>query len=369
MSKNNPKISVIVPAHNVEDYIDKCLECLTGQTFQDIEIICVNDHSGDGTAEKLADWAKKDARIKVFEPDGRGLPAARNCGMDHAKAEFIMFCDSDDYYELTACEEMLKAIEESGTDLAICELNTVYQTMPERILCDEGYNNLHFFGKRQITDEMMLEINVYVVNKIFRKSIIDKYGIRFPEGRYYEDACFSFSYLYVADTAFFLERRLYNYIRRPNSMMSASLSKKDARDKAIDHVHVMIALYDFLKRNKIFEEHAVSFWRLFRSYESTAIGLSKSEAAVKKVQELVKDFVTQHPEDFALASIGDHEGIITMVPILRRTNVTHWKQRLLRFMPAYKIQIRNAERLQNLIERNSELLRELDRMIREYPEK
>lgn len=92
-------VSIIVPCYNVAPYLDKCMESLTLQTLGDLEIICVNDGSGDDTPAILRAWAERDGRIRVVDRENGGLSAARNTGMALAGGEYIGFVDPDDYVE------------------------------------------------------------------------------------------------------------------------------------------------------------------------------------------------------------------------------------------------------------------------------
>ena len=97
------KISVIVPVYNVENYLDGCLESLVAQTYQDIEIVCVNDGSTDGSREKLRQWAERDGRVRVIHQSNAGVSAARNAGIEAATGEFVCFLDPDDRFLPHAC--------------------------------------------------------------------------------------------------------------------------------------------------------------------------------------------------------------------------------------------------------------------------
>ena len=92
-------VSIILPCYNVAPYLDKCLESLVRQTWEDLEIICVNDGSTDDTPAVLRGWAQKDARIRVIDRENGGLSAARNTGIDAATGEYIGFVDPDDYVD------------------------------------------------------------------------------------------------------------------------------------------------------------------------------------------------------------------------------------------------------------------------------
>lgn len=358
------RISIIVPAHNVEKYLDKCMISLLEQTYKDIELIIVNDHSEDRTYDMLKKWQKKDKRIKLFDSTERGVSAARNFGLDHATGEFIMFCDSDDYYEPTTCEDMISTIQSTNADIAISELKYVYQTHQEKRLDDELYSSLQYSGVKRTSEIEIPEINVFPVNKIFRKENIDLYNIRFPIGRYYEDAYFSFAYLYSCNTVAFLHKRLYNYIRREGSTMSITWSVKDAKDTSIDHVYVIIELYKFLKKNNLLDQHLQSFWLLFFLYESRALVDCKSKNSRRQILQLVQDFLAQHKDDFNRANNSIKSRIIYLVPRLRWTNLSTLKRLLLHFLPTYRMQIQNMEDLTMLVKSNRVLLNQLNQILK-----
>ena len=111
-----PKVSVIVPVYNSEKYLNRCVESLIHQTLQEVEIILVNDGSKDGSGEICRKFAQEDSRIVYIEQKNTGVSAARNRGLDVASGEFVMFCDSDDYYEESAAEKLLKLAQNHQAD-------------------------------------------------------------------------------------------------------------------------------------------------------------------------------------------------------------------------------------------------------------
>ena len=114
---SNIKVSIIVPVYNVEEYLPQCLDSLVNQTLQDIEIICINDGSTDSSGKILDNYAQKDNRIKVITKENEGQGVARNLAMDHANGEYIMFCDPDDWFELSACEDAYNQISKNDNDI------------------------------------------------------------------------------------------------------------------------------------------------------------------------------------------------------------------------------------------------------------
>jgi glycosyltransferase involved in cell wall biosynthesis len=112
-----PKLSVIVPVYQVEDYLALCLSSIRNQSFSDLEIICVNDGSTDRSAEILQMCAAVEPRLKIVEKRNGGLSSARNAGIAAAAGEYLMFVDSDDMLTKQACVTILTAFEESGADI------------------------------------------------------------------------------------------------------------------------------------------------------------------------------------------------------------------------------------------------------------
>ena len=113
------EISVIIPVYNAEKYIAGCLDALCAQTFGDIEVLCVDDGSTDGSGSILAEYAGKDPRIRVFPQANSGPAAARNLGLKNAGGRYVMFCDADDSYRPDCCERMLRAMTEKRPSAAV----------------------------------------------------------------------------------------------------------------------------------------------------------------------------------------------------------------------------------------------------------
>lgn len=113
-------VSVIVPCYNVAAYLDQCMESLTGQSMEDIEIICVNDGSSDRTAEILREWRNRDRRVRIIDQKNSGVSAARNSGMEAAAGTYIGFVDPDDMVERNMFQRLFTAAAEKDADVAVC---------------------------------------------------------------------------------------------------------------------------------------------------------------------------------------------------------------------------------------------------------
>lgn len=114
-----PKFSIIIPVYNVENYLSECLDSVIKQTIMDLEIICVNDGTKDHSREILEEYQKQDARIQIIDKVNGGLSSARNAGLAAATGEYILFLDSDDYLEQSACERILYEILEHHPDIIV----------------------------------------------------------------------------------------------------------------------------------------------------------------------------------------------------------------------------------------------------------
>lgn len=135
--KKDIKISVIIPVYNVENYVEKCIKSVCGQTYKNLEIILVDDCSKDRSGDICDEYAKGDARIKVIhQSENGGLALARNTGMELAKGEFYMFVDSDDWIDERLCEQAVGALKSSGRDIdtvhwGYCCVNEEGKTLAE----------------------------------------------------------------------------------------------------------------------------------------------------------------------------------------------------------------------------------------------
>ena len=193
------KISVIIPVYNVEKYLRRCLDSVINQTFRDLEIICVNDGSTDGSAEVLEEYKNKDKRIVLLNRENAGPGAARNAGLKIAKGKYISFIDSDDWIDLDFFEKLYTAAEKYDADAACAEIIRTYpsgktlkkcEIAQEKVLqtCTEKYKKFN------------IPKNCYVWNKIYKKSELDKLQLFFREDLLMcEDVQFTTKFMYFSN--------------------------------------------------------------------------------------------------------------------------------------------------------------------------
>lgn len=215
-------ISVIVPVYNVEEYLEECLESIRNQTYQDIEVILVNDGSTDTSKEICERFCKVDSRFRLINQENQGQSVARNRGVKESIGEYIMFVDSDDVINTSVLEVLLPYMK---TDVDIVE-------------CRSSINKEEFFLNRTSTivfegnaKKALLnciafkEVKFCAFTKLYRREIVEK--IPFLEGYIYEDVFTGINYLKQIRKIVVVDYIGYYYRVRPNSTMTKSFNEKD----------------------------------------------------------------------------------------------------------------------------------------------
>lgn len=255
------KVSVIVPVYNVAKYLPKCVDSILNQTLKDIEIILVSDGPEQDT-NICREYASKYNNIKLITNVNRGLGGARNVGVETAKAEYIAFIDSDDWIEPTFLEKMYNAmISDKEIDIVQCGTNIVWEGKinEKQNEGDVKYFAINQSGPFKLTNDYFGNINVGTWNKLYKKSLINKYNLRFPEKMCNEDAYFTWAYWSVCNKIYFIPEKLYNYLRRDTSLMAQTF-KKGMGEKVLHHLIIAELLYDFLQNNNLFKEKESAYW-------------------------------------------------------------------------------------------------------------
>ncbi len=272
------KISVIIPIYKVEKYLQQCVDSIRNQTFQDIEIILVDDGSPDGCGKMCDAFALEDNRIKVIHKENGGLSSARNAGLMVAGGEYVSFIDSDDYTDLQMLEKMYQAAVQSNSDLIGCgfyEMN-----------CDGEWKIFHanlpsgVYNHETIVEEIVKNIlgndrkvgakkcQGYAWLNLYRRDIISTYHIEFPSERVYfhEDELFLLQFLYHSQTVSFIDEPLYYYCFNGNSLSKGYRPGMWEMSK-----HLIAAFRDFSKKFGIEDECRRRIDLYMLSYVSIAV--------------------------------------------------------------------------------------------------
>ena len=367
--KTKPRISVIVSAFNAEKYIRKCLKSLSGQTMKEIEVICIDDNSTDKTYSIMEEVSRSDPRFVISKNlENIGVSKTRNKGIELAQADLVMFCDADDYYEETMCEELYKAMQYSPKiDIGIAEIAVTYEAHRDMKYSDDYYYSLKFSGTQKIDDEVILNTDLAPTNKIFKKKILEENDIRFPENLRYEDAYFCVAYFCCSNYAYYVNEKLYQYIRHENSTMSDTWSKDAENDPAIEHLYIAFRLFDFLIKRSLIDKYNELYWELFYSFELFAINNSKTIARKKQVKKEAADFCHEHETYLTEVSPYINEKINELNSSGIKLNKVAAKKFLIKLMPTYRLQVENVQRLRGLknnISQLNETVDDLSRKIR-----
>ncbi len=221
------KVSVIVPVYNVRNYLPKCLDSIIGQTLKEIEIICVNDGSTDGSDKVLEEYAKKDSRIRIVNRENGGLSAARNTGMPYATGKYIGFVDSDDYIDHAMYELMYYNAEHFNSQMVICANHKLDDTTGI-VFDDDPYYTLGYFPKElnnrafnhYDTKSFFQDFCVMAWNKLYLRSFLEEKHARFPDGYIFEDGPFFTDIYFDMERVTIVRDFLYYYrVNRANSIV------------------------------------------------------------------------------------------------------------------------------------------------------
>lgn len=202
------KVSIIVPVYNVENYLEKCLSSLTGQTLHDIEIIVVNDGSTDHSADIIKRFAAKDNRIMYLTKSNGGLSDARNYGIPYAQGKYLGFIDSDDYVEPDMFEKLYHAAEKDQSDFVECNLFHDFENAMDTEYGKEIYN----------PKEMLMMGRSVVWNKIYRREWLLSTNVQFLKGLIFEDVAFYAMILPYVKKVSYIQEPLIHYVQRENSL-------------------------------------------------------------------------------------------------------------------------------------------------------
>lgn len=223
------KVSVIVPAYNMESYIHQCMKSLLNQTLNEIEFLIVDDGSKDNTLEILREYeAKYPEKVRVFHKENGGQSSARNLALQHAKGEYLGFVDSDDWTDPEMFEVMYQKAKADDADIVVCDMQDHYV---DRVVY---HDYTHVPNKQGFAGN--------VINKIFRREFAE--GVTFPLGLWYEDLEYSAKLLAQTERVSVVHEGLYQYNCRDGSTMRNNNSQKNK-----DILTILNHVYDFVEEN------------------------------------------------------------------------------------------------------------------------
>ena len=261
-------VSVIVPVYNVEPYLDKCINSVLNQTFQNYELILVDDGSTDNSGKICEEYSQKDRRIKVIHQKNAGLSVARNNGFELSKGNYICFLDSDDWYSENALEVMVDIVKNYDVEIGMIKL---FETTTENIKY-ESKDGVKIVSSYECIGNLLKDHNNYVqaCNKLYKRELLEK--LKFPEGKIYEDFYIVIDRYQQIKQLGYSEKACMFYRIRNASISHSSFSIKS--------LHYIDALEHVIGRLFEIDRKDVLFYfanKLLNSYMEYSLKLSNSD--------------------------------------------------------------------------------------------
>lgn len=239
--KLNPRISVIIPVYNVEQYLRRCIISVLNQKFRNIEVILVNDGSTDQSGSICDEFARLDSRIVVIHQENLGPGNARNVGTSHATGDYIAYIDGDDYADLDMLQIMYDLLVHYEADVAICGVRHIYEN--GNIIQSIENNKFICTGLEALKEALIgKRIIMSSCNKLIKRDFIST--LSFAENSNYEDALFTVQLFLSVQKVVATEQSFYNYCHREGSLTSSSYSQRD-----VDAISIYQTIHEIVKRD------------------------------------------------------------------------------------------------------------------------
>lgn len=286
------KVSVIVPVYNNEKFLDKCLSNLIKQTLEDIEIICVNDGSGDSSEDILNKYKQKDNRIIVVSQENQGAGASRNNGMDIAKGEYISFVDADDWLERDALKKLYENADRNKSDMVL--FNSIEHwpagEKKERIYIpsDDAIDYYDLVFDYDYCKDLVMNSMFVVWSKIYKTSFLKENNIKFDTYKIFNDVQFHIESMLLSKRLSYVPEILYNYNKLNEDSLQTSKSNSNKRLLLFD---VFNGVEDFLVEHALYDEFYLNFIQFKISQSQANLERTSDEFKEEFYQKTKKEFI------------------------------------------------------------------------------
>ena len=207
------QVTVIIPVYNMEKYIDKCVKSVLEQSYDNFELVLIDDGSSDASLEKCIDWGRRDNRVIVVSKANSGLGPTRNLGVRMSKSEYITFLDSDDWWDPEYLRLMVEGTQGEANDIVLCDMNFVqkneagiYETSVSKLRFDCGLLDL------QREKDVINRARTFMCGKLYRRSLFQDYNVEQPSHTY-EDVATTPYLVACAKSIYYVPGGLYFYLR------------------------------------------------------------------------------------------------------------------------------------------------------------
>ncbi|MFF4326370.1 CDP-glycerol glycerophosphotransferase family protein [Streptomyces sp. NPDC001591] len=291
-----PRLSIVVPSYNVELYLDECLESLAAQTFDDFEVVIVDDGSTDSSAVIAKAFAERDKRFRVVLQENAGLGAARNVGFRHASpdSEYLAFVDSDDTMPPDAYQKLIDALDETGSDFAAGNVKRF-----RSVGMQQSWGHRAAFAntrlKTHISKFPALVTDRTAWNKVYRRGFWEEHGFQYPEGILYEDAPVSIPAHYFAKSVDVISDCVYHWRVRETGERSITQRSTDPVS-VIDRVTSVR-----LVREALLAKSGEKYARYLRDYDYNVLS---------EELPLIYKYIAEGGEDFRAAFVKEVGGLV-----------------------------------------------------------
>ncbi len=257
-NRENPKISIVIPAYNVERYIGKCVTSLIEQTFTDFEIIAVNDGSSDNTLEILRHFESRYPFFTVIDQKNSGISQTRNAGLARARGEYICFIDSDDFVAPTYLSELYSACVETGAEISCCYY--YFRFVENDFLFEYPFRCHGILTRAEAMNKLIRDVQIQslVWNKMYKRSLFTDNDIKFPS-MCFEDMAVANKVFSHTNKVVVLDRPLYYYNQHPASTLATMNA-----DKINDFIRAMAMVRISLERSGQYAKYKKSYLALTR---------------------------------------------------------------------------------------------------------
>lgn len=283
-------LTVIIPVYNAAKHLHKCLDSVRSQTYQHLEIICVDDGSTDESPSILDQYANMDPRFVVIHQSNMGAAVARNVALDRACGDFVIGLDSDDFLESTCYEKALLHMTE-GVDIVVFGVHPIGSDR-ERQGVIRKWTQAPFTGIFDVDAHTPTVLTNHIWNKIFRRDIIERYCLRFPNNCWLEDIAFTQSYLAVCKKGYYLPDKLYYYLVHDDSVTGHTKGKSV---KMLCIFTVIDSLYSFYQNHGLWKNNLSQVEEMFKflSWAMSNIPENAQELARNTCQDFIKKWELQ----------------------------------------------------------------------------
>ncbi len=295
-----PEISVIIPVHNTETYLDECIQSVLKQTYKDFELILVDDHSTDSCPQIIKKYQEQDSRVKAtVNKNSSGPGGARNTGIDVSCGKYLAFLDSDDYYLPNYLEKMLLTQKNNQSDIVISyyyNLNNG-ERFEDKLNFTYGFEPPSVFSKNSIPKYIFNVVSYPIWNRLYKKSFLDRYNLRFEEVQYGEDGFFNTLSTFLADKIELLQDPLLVH-RTGHSKNSASAMFNAQNYNMTERILVQLEALKKQNASKEVIQSLINLWLECAYYHKKYFPYMQEKGSYHTVYSEVKKHLKFYPSGY-----------------------------------------------------------------------